>query len=83
MTMKIRKYRIASLLALYTASEQERMIKELSATLDISEQMFRLYLNVSRDTVQLNLTGDRLQIIADYLKVEMKDLMNTAVAVER
>ena len=75
--MKVRKYRIASLLAIYTPSEQERMLLELSAELEISPQMFRLYMNAPSELTRLNLTSDKLQIIADYLKVNVSELLNT------
>ena len=73
--MRKRKYKIAMFLAMYDRESQQRIIEELSKQLGIKEQMFSLYVNVDARNDKFNLSPAKAQIIADYFKVDLKDIL--------
>lgn len=74
---KKRKYGIAAQLAQYDEETQRMMINELCNQLGIGKKMLSHYVYVLvEEKKRLNLSTDKLQVIAQFFNVNVSDLLN-------
>ena len=78
---KIRKYRLAELLARYDEATQRAMVEQLRTQMGIGRQMFYKYVNATRDNEKLNLRLNQSHIIADFFGVALSEVSTRADSV--